>query len=182
MKPISKRDPTPRKKTPEILIHIVEDDGIFPNSPLPLIVYRHAINPEADDCAADFEKLFATNSWEDSWRNGIYPYHHYHSTAHEVLGVYCGSVRVRLGGEKGITQELKSGDALIIPAGVAHKNLDASPDFAVVGAYPRGQKWDMNYGRPSERASADANIQRVRLPELDPVFGKEGPLLKAWVQ
>jgi uncharacterized protein YjlB len=38
--------------------------------------------------------------------------------------------------------------ALVVFRGaLSHKNLGASPDFAVVGAYPDGQRWDMNYGR-----------------------------------
>jgi uncharacterized protein YjlB len=115
-----------------------------------------------------------------TWRNGIYSYHHYHSTAHEVLGCYRGSAKVQFGGESGIVEELSAGDVVIIPAGVGHKNLGASADFAVVGAYPRGQDYDMNYGKPGERPRADENIARVPLPETDPIFGKDGPLLRHW--
>ena len=68
----------------------------------------------------------------------------------------------------------------MIPAGVSHKNISQSSDFKVVGAYPPGQKWDMNYGKPEERPKADQNIARVSLPPTDPVYGKEGLLLNYW--
>jgi uncharacterized protein YjlB len=154
--------------------------GNIPNSHLPLLVYEHAVRLESDDPATIFEELFEENGWGDTWRNGIYNYHHYHSTAHEVLGVYCGSASVQLGGEGGIIKRVNAGDVIIIPAGVGHKNLGASQDFGVVGAYPDGQKWDMLTGKPDERPKAEANIKRVPLPKLDPVQGKNGPLLKYW--
>ena len=44
--------------------------------------------------------------------------------------------------------------------------------------YPDGQNRDMNYGEDSERPQADRNIAGVPLPEMDPVFGANGPLLK----
>jgi uncharacterized protein YjlB len=64
------------------------DDGIIPNHPRwPLIIYRSTVRlPEGFDPAAIFEDLFERNGWEDSRRNGIYDYVHYHSRIHEVLG------------------------------------------------------------------------------------------------
>ena len=98
-----------------------------------------------------------------------------------MLGIYGGSARVQLGGDHGWIQEVYAGDVLAIPAGVAHKNLGSSDDFGVVGAYDRGLRWDMNYGRPGERPRADRNIAQVRLPKADPVYGPEGPLLEHWI-
>jgi uncharacterized protein YjlB len=167
-------------KNAEIITVTLKDDGTFPNNDnLPLIVYRQAIvygneGPEV------VEKIFSRNGWGGSWRNGIYGYHHYHSTAHEVLGVYSGSCKVQLGGPEGRSFDIKKGDVVLIPAGVAHKNLGSSSDFRVVGAYPEGQSWDMNYGKPGERPAADENIAKVALPEMDPVFGKEGPVNEQW--
>jgi len=161
----------------------LKDDGIFPNnSELPLLLYQHGVKLPERDGAAYFEKLFKRNSWGGSWRNGIYGYHHYHSTAHEVLGVYGGRARVQLGGGKGVLVEVGPGDVVIIPAGVAHKNIKSSSDFRVVGAYPKGQTWDMNYGKAGERPTADRNIEKVPLPVADPVFGRNGPLALHWVR
>jgi uncharacterized protein YjlB len=137
--------------------------------------------PEAGP-ATVFEALFGANQWGASWRNGVYGYHHYHSTAHEVLGVYGGAAQVQFGGERGLVLRVGPGDVVIIPAGVAHKNLGASQDFRVVGAYPRGQRWDMCYGKPGERPRADQNIARVPVPEADPVYGSDGPLIEHWTK
>jgi uncharacterized protein YjlB len=109
---------------------------------LPLVVYRGAL-AEGGDRAAACERLFAQHGWPDAWRNGIYGQHHYHSTAHEVLGIAAGSARVKLGGEGGQTVELRAGDVVVIPAGVAHKREAASADLLVIGAYPRGQRPDL---------------------------------------
>ena len=163
----------------EIIKHFLQDDGTFPNNEnLPLIIYRGAI--EIKNGASDIEKVFHDNEWGNSWRNGIFSYHHYHSTAHEVLGIYQGTVKAQLGGPDGITAELEAGDVVLIPAGVAHKNLGSSTDFACVGAYPPGQDYDMNYGKIGERPSADKNIRKVPIPNNDPVEGKQGPLVKEW--
>ncbi len=161
---------------------VLKDDGTYPNNEkLPLLVYQAALKLPQHDPAATIEALFEANRWDGSWRNGIYGFHHYHSTAHEVLGVYSGSARVRFGGENGISLEVTRGDVVIIPAGVAHKNLGSDPDFRVVGAYPMGQSWDMCYGEPQERPRADRNIARVALPGSDPVHGVGGPLNDYWL-
>lgn len=165
----------------ELVTVSLSDDGVFPNNgSLPLVLYREAFIFSGSGSPAFIEKTFARNAWERSWRNGLYPFHHYHSTAHEVLGVYTGKVRVQFGGELGPRYEITAGDVVIVPAGVAHKNLQSSHDFRVVGAYPRGQKWDMNYGKEGERPLADKNIESVPLPGTDPVFGNKGALLHHW--
>ena len=158
----------------------IQANGNIPNSELPLLVYRRAVRLQSDDPASVFEALFKANGWQDSWRNGIYDYHHYHSTAHEVLGVYQGNATVNFGGEGGPITKVWPGDVIIIPAGVSHKNLGASPDFGVVGAYPKGQHVDMHYGKPEELAKAEANISKLPQPEQDPVQGSDGPLFQYW--
>ena len=131
---------------PLVSNYLIEGNTQFPNNNhLPLLLlkstflFKEKLNP------ALIERTFAGNHWTGSWRNGLYPFHHYHSTAHEVLGIYSGSVRVQFGGEDGITLVAEAGDVLILPAGLAHKNLWSSHDFRVVGAYPQGTSWDMNY-------------------------------------
>jgi uncharacterized protein YjlB len=160
--------------------HLFTDDGHVPNnSLLPLIVYRGVLDT-GPHAAADCEALFAGNDWSASWRDGVYAHHHYHSTAHEVLGIAAGSVRVRLGGEGGKSVELRAGDVVVIPAGVAHKNEGASPNLVVVGAYPGGKSPDMCKPGARERERALRNIGEVALPIRDPVYGKLGPLLERW--
>jgi len=156
------------------------DDGVYPGSVLPVLLYRAAITIEADDRASVFERGFAKNDWRNSWRNGVYSFTHYHSTAHEVLGVYDGSATLRLGGEHGQTVEVRSGDVILIPAGVAHQNISASPDFSVVGAYPDGRHWDLLRGLPGERPKSDHTIAALPIPHYDPIYGAEGPLRHIW--
>jgi len=166
---------------PQIKQIILDDDGIFPNNKkLPLVIYEKAFKLPEENAAPVIEKVFRQHGWGESWRDGIYPFHHYHSTAHEVLGVYAGSARVHFGGEEGPVVSVTKGDAVVIPAGVAHKNHWCSHDFRVVGAYPEGQTWDMNYGESHERIRADKNIARVILPEMDPILGMSGGLMEIW--
>jgi uncharacterized protein YjlB len=156
------------------------DDGIFPNSPLPLLFYRDAIRTDAKDRASISEQRFAGNDWTNSWRNGVYSFPHYHSTSHEVLSVYSGAATLRLGGEHGKEVEVRAGDVIVIPAGVAHQNIRASDDFGVVGAYPGGRQWDLLRGLPAERPKADHNIAALPMPDNDPIHGASGPLRSIW--
>jgi uncharacterized protein YjlB len=146
---------------------------------LPLLIYPGALVLPAGDPAAAIERLIHENSWGNDWRDGIYTYHHYHSTAHECLLVYRGSAKVQLGGEGGIIATISAGDVVIIPAGVGHKNVGAT-DLQIVGAYPPGQQPDMCYGKPDERPRTDGNIARLPTPTIDPVYGKSGPLVELW--
>jgi len=169
-------DPAPRVRT-----HRIPENPPFPNNPeLPLLVYPQAVPLTGPQPAAAFESRFRANGWADPWRDGIYDYHHYHSTAHEVLGIFSGSARIAFGGDGGVVLEVRGGDVVVIPAGVSHKNLGASGDLGVVGAYPLGQDWDMNTGKPGERPAADRAIAAVPLPAADPVFGPDGPLVRLW--
>ena len=161
--------------------YLLEENGTIPNNyRLPLLVYAGAIQLPDKDPASTCEAIFGDNDWGGMWRNGIFGFHHYHSTAHEALGVYRGVATVQFGGDNGILVTVEAGDVIIIPAGVAHNNTGSSHDFGVVGAYPAGQNWDMNYGKAKERPQADRNIARVPLPEKDPVFGADGPLKQHW--
>jgi len=155
------------------------DDGSFPNSRFPLLLYREALPPEAVSPEA-MEAMFAVCGWPPAWRSSVFTYHHYHSTAHEVLGVASGSARLMLGGPKGREFDVRAGDVIVIPAGVGHRRLSSSPGFLVVGGYPPGQTWDLLRGEPGERPRADENIAAVPLPGTDPVTGRPDPLLTHW--
>jgi len=160
----------------------LEENGIFPNNPnLPVLLYKNVFEfGNADDPASVIEHLFQQNNWGDSWRNGIYTFQHYHSTAHEALGIYGGWAEVQLGGPGSKIVRIEKGDLVVLPAGTAHKKIDSGGGFAVVGAYPDGQSWDMNYGKPEELEKAKQNISKVRLPLNDPVFGANGKMFEYW--
>lgn len=155
------------------------DDGTYPNSALPLLFYEEALSRDAAGAEA-MEALFAANGWPPAWQASVFTYHHYHSTAHETLGVVRGSARLMLGGPEGREFDAEPGDVIVIPAGVAHRRLDSSGDFLVVGCYPPGQTWDLLRGEAGDRPAADRNIARVPRPVTDPVGGAGGPLTVHW--
>jgi uncharacterized protein YjlB len=163
--------------TPET--HHFSDDGAIPNSPLPVLVY-HDVEAVAAG-AASCEELFHANGWGNSWRSGIFDFHHFHSTAHEVLGIAAGGTAVILGGPQvGQRFEVRAGDVLVLPAGTGHCRVGSRDGLLVVGAYPRGQDWDLRRGDPAEHDEVLANIARVALPDTDPVAGADGPLVELW--
>jgi|GEM_PF-79164 len=176
---VQQKTETMETQQKNITTAVIEPDGNFPNNDrFPVLIYE----PEDLDLsdASDFEKIFRRNNWKNSWRNGIFSMHHYHSITHEVLGIYGGEAKVQLGGQNGQTFTLKKGQVVVLPAGVSHKNLGSSPDFACVGAYPGGSDWDMNYGRQEEVDQALDNISQVGLPDQDPLYGQDGPLFEHW--
>lgn len=161
--------------------HLFKDDGLIPNHPRwPLVIYKNVIRlPASLDAAAVFEDLFEGNGWGDTWRNGIYDWVHYHSRTHEVLGIARGSARVQFGGPKGRTFNLKAGDVAILPAGTGHQCHKASGDLLVVGAYPATGSYD-ECTSMADRKKALISIPKTARPRTDPVYGKSGPLLRAW--
>ncbi len=161
--------------------HHFADGGDVPNNArFPLIVYAGAIDPRVNDAAAAFEALFAASGWGGGWRNGIFPFHHYHSTAHEVLGIARGTAEVRFGGEGGETLSVKAGDAILIPAGVGHKRLSSDPDLLVIGAYPPGQHADLMREGAEDPAGIRRRVAAVAMPARDPVGGDAGPMKRLW--
>lgn len=158
-------------RPPRVETQVFGDDGTFPNNQaLPVVILRQAVQPTEVPRADRLERVFRAHGWQGQWRNGIF------STAHEVIGVAAGTARVQFGGPEGTAFDVNVGDVLVLPAGVAHKNLSAASDFLVVGAYPDGQEWDLRRGRSGERPDADRNIEQVPLPSADPLYGPNGPL------
>jgi uncharacterized protein YjlB len=157
-------------------------DGTVPNNPtLPFLIYKNVLAHHGKfDPAAVFEQVFAANGWGKSWRNGIYPYVHYHSSTHEVLGIARGSARVRFGGETGMELDIAAGDVAVLPAGTGHQRLTMSDDLLVVGAYPAAGEYDECRGGADDYERARARIARTPLPACDPLYGRDGPLMRLW--
>lgn len=151
--------------------------GWVPNHPfLPVLVYRAALDDA--DKAAEFGNRFSAAGWTGIWHNGIFSYQHYHTGAHEALGIAAGEAEVLIGGEGGRTLAVGAGDCLVLPAGIGHRRISASGDFLVVGAYPPGQEADIRTGAATPEQLE--RIARLLLPESDPLFGRDGPLPEIW--
>ena len=166
-------------KEPKIIPHQLGENGQIPNNPsLPLLLYQQVF--ESQNLEKSFKEAFQQNRWAGSWVNGVYDYHHYHSTAHEVLGVASGTATITFGGPGGIEVDVRAGDMVVLPAGTGHCRLSASDDFRVVGAYPEGQE---NYDLCTQKDQVEEkkkNIKQVPLPKTDPVAGEKGLLLEHW--
>ncbi len=159
--------------------YVLNDNGIFPNSKLPVLHYLQVLELPFFFPAAKIKSLFQKNGWTNNWRNGIYTYNHYHSVTHEAMAVIKGSTTLLLGGDDGQKVRISKGDVIIIPAGVAHRNLGREKDVICVGGYPEGKDFDMNYGNVGERPKTDHIIAALPIPATDPFYGNGG-LTKIW--
>lgn len=157
---------------------LFEASDWVPNNPdLPVLLYRQAIT-DAGDLAETFEQRFAQNGWQGCWRNGVFSYQHYHTRAHEVLGIAGGKARLLIGGGSGRQIDVSAGDCIVLPAGTGHCRISADADFLVIGAYPPNQDADI---RTDAASQTDLEIIRaVHLPPADPIDGEDGPLQSEW--
>jgi uncharacterized protein YjlB len=156
-----------------------EKNAWMPNNPrFPAVLYRQALPEGMAIGPKDFEQLFSRNGWEPRWRDGVYGYHHYHTTAHEALGFAGGPARLMLGGPRGREIEVEEGDVLVIPAGVGHCSVRTDKHFLAVGAYPPGQDWDLC--KTMADAAALERIRALPPPRTDPVEGANGMLPGLW--
>lgn len=159
---------------------VLDPDGCVPNSRHPVLIWTRAIDG-TDDLAGKFEARFGENGWTGAWRDGIYDYHHFHSTAHEVLGFARGRVNVQLGGRHGPVHGFGPGDVVVIPAGVAHCNVGGSNDLLVVGAYAEGRAFDI-CREDADQARVRRNIAALPDPAADPLDGVRGALITQWMK
>jgi uncharacterized protein YjlB len=160
----------------------LKDDGVFPNNYLPVLLYKQVLFPSVFFPATHIANLFENNYWYNTYNSGIFSYHHYSSTSHKAIGVYKGKTVLQLGGEKGVQIIIWKDDVLIVPAGVACKNLGRENNVKCVTAHPYGRSGDMNYGKAAERPQADKNIAAALIPPTDPVFGTDKGLPEIWRQ
>jgi uncharacterized protein YjlB len=130
------------------------------------VLIYHGVDVDGPGAA---RALFAEHGWGGSWVDGIFDFHHFHSTSHEALAVVAGSATVELGGPQGKAFEVVTGDVLVLPAGTGHRRRSARDGFVVVGAYPAGQE-DYDLLREADDA-ARARIDALPPPPDDPVGG-----------
>jgi uncharacterized protein YjlB len=163
--------------SPDIKFFYLHDDGMIPNNKaLPVLLYPGVLRGREEQT----ERVFNRHSWLNSWVNGVFAYHHYHSNSHEVLGVMSGSAALQIGGEQGEEINVVAGDVIVLPAGTGHKRLASSADFKVAGAYPNGMDYNLKTGKDGERPGVLEDIRNVPIPDKDPVYGVTGPLIELW--
>lgn len=159
--------------------HLLDRHNWVPNNPdLPVLHYRQGLQHIGALAPDDAEAMLDRNGWPARWRGGIFSYHHYHSTAHEVLAVFAGRARVALGGPSGPEVALETGDVVVLPAGTGHCLLEADADFQIIGAYPAGEDWDICRDAPDEAMLR--RIAEVPHPASDPLEGRDGALPGLW--
>ena len=134
----------------------MDDNGIFPNNPIyPLLLYKSAHKGSKAEAT---EVIVQGKKWTHPWEWGIFTFHHYHSTAWELLLCVQGYAKVQLGGETGPTITIEKGDLALVPPGVAHKHLDSFDGLSLLGSYPAATPdVDTLRGAPTEQ-------QRQRRP------------------
>lgn len=155
------------------------NDIFLNNEACPVLVYRGAIDTGSlSDPALSVEALFERNGWPVVWRNEVFLFHHYHSTAHAALAVVSGSATLVLGGPGGEQIQIRVGDVILFPVGTARCRLGATMDFAVIGGCLRGQQPDICQAAPTP--DAQAQMAQLPAPQSDPVFGSHGPVMALW--
>lgn len=164
--------------------HYIPAHGLTPNSTAlnkPLLIYHGAFPPDTTTASAIEAHLSSVDVVSPQWRYTMYSTSHFHSTSHEVLCIICGRARLCFGGEANpgrVEPVVQRGDALVVPAGVAHRLLeDLEGGFEMVGSYPVGFSWDMCYGREGEEDKVKA-IEKLEWFKKDPIYGDEGPVLE----
>ena len=151
----------------------------FPGNMLPVLHYKNVLSP-GFLWVFKTRQLLRKHNWYRSHVHGFLTYNHYHSNAHEVLVVLQGNTRIQLGGDSGVTLNIGTGDVLVFPAGTVHKNLTDEYTVKCLSAYHHGIRPNINCGHPCERPVADLTIEKVSLPNADPIFGANGPLTAEW--
>ena len=172
-------------------VHYLKPNTCSPNSSLPVLIYRCVLpSPTTEESTTT---LLTSHNWRKDGTWGHIDYRHFHPNVHECYGVVSGHSRLLLGQGQGDTDggleiEVKTGDVIILPAGTAHVCLQSSTskdtdgEYRYIGVYPEnGPHWRSEMGRrPLEETKLDVEVSEVKLPEQDPVYGSDGPLMKLW--
>ena len=168
---------------PHIETFLLQDDSRIPNNPtLPLLVYTGALQLPVKGSALVCERVFGANGWGNGWRNGIYTFHHYHSTAHEVLAVACGTARVQFGGENGPVIDVQPGDVVVMDNLSVHKGAAIRNAIQAAGAELRFLPPYSPDFNPIEQAFAKlkALMRKAAARTKEALWNKVGEILDAF--
>jgi uncharacterized protein YjlB len=137
----------PSAISPPERYYIKKSTPHVPNSPhgFPVLIYRSAVPTDATPTSVC--KIIEPNNWLKGGVFKHYGAHHFHSVTHECYAVFKGHSKLLLGrgpldpaDEDDLVVDLKEGDAIVLPAGVAHCSLESSQDYEYVGLYPKVRK------------------------------------------
>lgn len=202
----------------EVQRYYLKPTSLIPNSPQPLLHYKGLLS-KSERSPAEINDIFEKNEWKTQWitRYARTQASHYHSGIHECMAVLTGTATIRFGvadtskdldkntwggaTEKGgIEIAAHAGDVFVIPAGVAHKTFNASPDapfamltpgkgrgveaenvrhalenialsgFTMIGAYPKNCG-DWDFSLGGEDVGNFERTWTVPRPDKDPFLG-----------
>ena len=162
-------------------IDIAENEP-FPNNSLPVLYYPGVVKElvYSEDRGQNVQAFLEKNGYSNGWVGGIFKYHHFHSNTHEVLACISGEAKVQLGGPDAEVYPFKTGDVVLLPAGVAHKLIESTDDFQIVGAYPEGKEPDMQTGDEEDYEAMKTRISHLGIPQYDPVEKTQGGVIEYW--
>lgn len=160
----------------------IKENHPYPNNSLPVLYYEGAIKNLTDspEAAQEVQAFFKENGYSNIWIDGIFSYHHFHSNTHEALACLAGEAEVQLGGPDAEIFLFRKGDVLLLPAGTTHKQINATEEFKIIGAYPNGIEPDLQKGSLEAYSEIKKRISEVPIPETDPLNKKEGATFDHW--
>lgn len=148
----------------------LDDDGTFANNDMyPTLLLKSVFDGTQ---AEGVRRITNDGKWTPPWAWGIFEYHHYHSRAWELLLCVRGEASVQLGEPTGPTVSISRGDSVLVPPGVAHKQLNANGGFTLLGAYPTHDfdgSIDTLTGLPT--AEQRNRIKACFVPLTEPITG-----------
>jgi len=163
--------PSPSSSSPpEVHKLYMDNDGTYPNNPThPLLLYRSAFHGTQQE---GYTKIVSSGEWTSPWVWGIFTYHHYHTTAWELLICVKGQADIQIGGSNGPIVNISKGDVMLVPPGLAHKQIRDSGGFTLLGSYPiEGCSGPVDTVRGAPTEDQKANIEACVTPKRDPVLG-----------
>ncbi|GAB7343370.1 hypothetical protein MBLNU457_1410t1 [Dothideomycetes sp. NU457] len=167
-------------------VYFLKPTTHVPNSFLPVLIYRHVL-PEPLSEATAIEYL-EKNQWSHGGTFKHFPQHHFHTVTHECYAIFKGSTRY-LFGKGPLDEDVKGIEVDLYAAASSSYSLTHPHPYPLPhqAVYPLtvakdSPHWDNNFCKASETETAQKAIDAhaVPIPDYDPVYGLDGPLVQLW--